>query len=202
LKLTSVQSYKIVGYLLEQPQTNMLEVSRATGISYGWTNEVVNFLKGAGIVSTGWRECKLVDAVRLLEILAFQRPFYKLTAHSFTLEAFSVAEGEDLLKECCQKRGMRYGLTVFSGLSRFMEYYITYPIIHAYVEDEDIADQLPKGNGPISIKLLLADHSNILKNVVDVEGFSICSRAQVIIDLFSSGVGRDAAIRLLEMMKQ
>ncbi len=192
----------MVCYLLEHPRTNILEISKATNVSYGWSNEVINFLKDAGIVSVGWRRCAVVDAIRLLEILAFQRPFDKLVARSFNLEALSIAEGEKLLRESCQRKRFRYGLTVFSGLSRFMEYYITYPTIHAYVEDLRNSEQIPKGNGPISINLLSADHQNILESSVQVKGFSVCSRAQVIIDLFSSGLGRDAAIKLVEMMRR
>jgi len=179
-----------------------LEVSKAMGVSYGRSNEVVNFLKDAGIVSVGWRRCELVDAIRLLEILAFQRPFEKLLVSSFNLESLSIAEGENLLRESCRRNRSRYGLTVFSGLRRFMEYYITYPAIHVYVEDQRVSERIPKGNGPVSINLLSADHSSILGSSVEVEGFSVCSRAQVIIDLFSSGLGRDAAIKLVEMMRQ
>ena len=202
MNLASTQSYKIVCYLLEHPRSNILTISKATGVSYGWSNEVVNFLKGAGIVSVGWRRCELVDAIRLLEILAFQRPFDKLIAHSFSLEVLSITEGEDLLRKSCRRENLGYELTVFSGLRRFMEYYITYPTIHAYVEDIRISEQIPKGNGPISINLLSADHPDILDNSVEVEGFSVCSRAQVIIDLFSSGLGRDAAVKLVEMVKR
>ncbi|MFQ6074884.1 MAG: hypothetical protein ACE5Z5_01945 [Candidatus Bathyarchaeia archaeon] len=201
MNLASTQSYRVVCFLLEHPRTNILEISRATGVSYGWSNEVVNFLKSGGIVSMGWRRCELVDAIRLLEILAFQRPFDRLTASSFNLEVLSVTEGEALLMESCRRENLGYGLTVFSGLRRFMEYYITYPTIHAYVEDIRITEQIPKGNGPISVNLMLADHPDILDDSVEVEGFSVCSRAQVMIDLFSSGLGRDAAIKLVEMMR-
>lgn len=202
MNLASAQSYRVVCHLLEHPRTNILEVSKATEVSYGWSNEVVNFLRDAGIVSVGWRRCELVDPIRLMEIVAFQRPFDKLIGRSFNLEALSVTEGENLLRESCLSRHVRYGLTAFSGLGRFMEYYITYPTIHAYVEDLKVTNQIPKGNGPIQINLLSVDHLNILDNLVEVGGFSVCSRAQVAIDLFSSGLGRDAAIRLVEMMKR
>ncbi len=82
-----------------------------------------------------------------------------------------------------------------------MEYYITYPTIHAYIEDIRVLDRVPAGNGPITVNLLLADRSSILDGCIEVEGFFVCSRGQVIIDLFSSGLGRDAAIKLVEMVK-
>jgi len=154
LNLASTQSYRIACYLLEHPRANILRVSKATGVSYGWSNEVVNFFKSAGIASVSWRRCELVDAIRLLEILACQRPFNKLTARAFNLEALSIAEGEALLREYYRRERLRYGLTMFSGLRRFMEYCITYPTIHVYVEDMQISDRILKGNGPISINLL------------------------------------------------
>jgi len=38
-----------------------------------------------------------------------------------------------------------------------------------------------------------------LKHIRTVEGFSVCSPAQIAIDLFCSGVGRDAAVKFIEM---
>ena len=163
---------------------------------------MVNYLKHVGIVSVDWHKCELIDTIRLLEIMAFQRPFDKLIKHSFSLEVLSLTDGENLLKEFCQNNHLKYGLTMFSGLRRYMEYYITYPTIHAYVEDIRVSDKIPKGNGPISINLLSTDHQDILDSPVEMDGFSICSKAQVIIDLFSSGLGRDAAIKLVEIVRQ
>lgn len=200
MKLTSPKAYRVVKYLLGHKETNQLEISRETGVAYGWTNDVINFLCDRGIVSKGWRRCELEDPLQLLEVIALERPLNKLVKSSFRLEVLSVAEGEELLRSSCEEQGMRYGLTVFSGLRRFYEYYITFPEIHAYVSDEGMENYILHGRGPITLSLLYPDQRGILEETRDLEGFSVCSTVQVVIDLFCSGVGRDAAIKLLEVM--
>lgn len=201
MKLTSSKSYEVMKYLLAHKETNQLEISRETGVSYGWTNEVVNFLYDRGIVSKGWRRCELEDPIQLLEIIAIERPLSGLVKSSFRLEASSIAEGEELLRRACNEHGVGYGFTVYSGLKRFYEYYITFPEVHVYVSDEKMEDYVVHGRGPITLSLLVPDQVSILKETVTVEGFSVCSPVQVAIDLFCSGSGRDAAIKFLEVLR-
>jgi hypothetical protein len=201
MKLTSPKAYEVVKYLLRHKKTNQLEISRETRVAYGWTNDVVNFLYDRGIVSKGWRRCELENPLQLLEVIALERPLNMLVKSSFRLEALSVVEGEELLRRACEEHGVKYGLTVFSGLRRFYEYHITFPEIHAYVSDEKMDNYIPHGRGPITLSLLYPDQRGILEEVRKIEGFSVCSPVQVVIDLFCSGVGRDAAIKLLDVIR-
>ena len=201
MKLTSPNAFKVVKYLLGNRTTNQLEISRKTSVAYGWVNEVVNFLFERGIVSKGWRSCELRDPLQLLEFIALERPLSGLVKSSFRLEALSVTEGEELLKSVCNEKGISYGLTVFSGLNRYYEYYISFPEIHAYVSDEKLEKSVVKGHGPITLSLLVPDQVNILEETVTKDGFSICSSLQVVIDLFCSGSGRDAAIKFLDVVR-
>lgn len=200
MKLTSPKAYEIVKYLLKHKETNQFYISRKTGVSYGRTNEVINFLYDRGIVSKYWRRCELDEPLQLLEFIALERPLDKLARSSFQLEVSSIADGEELLKRACEKTNATYGLTVFSGLRRFYEYYITFAEIHAYVSAEEVKNLISSGKGPITLKLLTPDQQSILKETIRVEGFSVCSPIQVVIDLFCSNIGRDAAVKLLELI--
>jgi len=191
----------VVKYLLGHKRTNQLEISRETGVAYGWTSDVVNFLYDRGIISKGWRRCELEIPLPLLEVIALERPLNMLVKSSFRLEALSVVEGEELLRRACEEHGVKYGLTVFSGLKRYYEYYITFPEIHAYVSEEKMENYISHGRGPITLSLLYPDQRGILEEVRNIEGFWVCSPVQVVIDLFCSGVGRDAAIKLLDVIR-
>lgn len=201
MKLTSSKSYKVAKYLLAHKDTNQLEISRETGVAYGWTNEVVNFLYDRGIVSKGWRRCELEDPLQLLEVIALERPLSGLVTSSFRLEALSVGEGEEVLRRVCGEHGISYGLTAFSGLKRYYEYYITFPEVHAYVSNEKVKNYIVHGRGPISLSLLVPDQASILEETETRDGFSVCSPVQVVVDLFCSGAGRDAAIKFLEVIR-
>jgi len=199
LRLSSKKAYRIVRFLLENPETNQSLISEGTGVAYGWVNEIVNFLYQLDIVSKGWRKCTLKDPVRLLEMIAFERPLSRLEIESFRLETTSALEGENLLRDVCEDNGVKYGLTMFSGLKRYYQYHIAYPSIHAYISTNEVEGKIPHGEGPITLILLSPDHLDILKHTRRVEGFSICSPTQTAIDLFCSGVGRDAAVKFIEM---
>jgi len=201
MKLTSPKAYKVIKHLFGHKKTNILEISRETRVAYGWTNDVVNFLYDRGIVSKGWRRCELKDPLQLLEIIAHERPISKLVKDSFQLEVSSIVEGEELLKRICKERKVKYGLTVFSGLKRFYEYYIAFPEIHVYVSDQQIKKFLPHGLGPITLSLLHPDQQNILNETKIIDEFSVCSPIQVVIDLFCSGIGRDGAMKFLEVIR-
>jgi len=200
MKLTSPKAYKVIKYLLTNKRTNNLEISRETGVAYSWTNEILNFLYDRHIVSKGWRTFELKDQFKLLEAVALERPINKLVTASFRLETSSVIEGEAILKRICEKWGVKYGFTVFSGLRRFYEYYISFPEIHVYVSDKKIEKNIPHGLGPITVSLLQPDQKSILDETKKINGFSVCSPIQVAIDLFCSNIGRDGAIKFLEVI--
>ena len=201
MKLTSPKAYKVAKYLLWHKETNQLEISRKTGVAYGWTNEVVNFLYERGIVSKGWRRCELEEPLQLLEVIALERPLSRLVKSSFRLEVLSIAEGEELLRRVCSEHDVTYGLTVFSGLKRYYEYYLTFPEVHAYVSDELVENYITHGRGPITLSLLIPDQASILEETETRDGFPACSPVQVVVDLFCSGAGRDAAIKFLDVIR-
>lgn len=200
MKLTSPKAYEIAKFLLRHGIASQLDISAKTKVALGWTNEVINYLYDRGIVSKKWKQVELADRLQLLEAIALERPLSKLVKSSFQLEVLSIAEGEELLQEVCEEHKVEYGLTVFSGLKRYYEYYIAFPEIHAYVSSEQVKTYIQVGQGPITLSLLYPDRQSILKEIKRIEKFSVCSPVQVAIDLFCSSIGRDAAIKFLETL--
>lgn len=201
MKLTSKKSFKVVKYLLQYPENSQFDLSKKTGVSLGYVNEIVNFLYDLDIVSKEPRKCMLKDPVRLLEKISFERPFNRFVATSFRLATTSIKKGEEILKNACINNKINYSFTVFSGLKRFYEYHITFPSIHAYVSKIKIEEAIEHGEGPITLFLLTPDRADILKEAKRIEGFFICTKPQIIVDLFTSGVGKDAAIKFLEVVQ-
>ena len=86
-------------------------------------------------------------------------------------------------------------ISVFSGLRHFFEYHISYPAAHVYIKNIGQLDGLEKGEGTISVVVLEPDRPDIFSNLIVENNINICEKIQVIIDLYSSGLGRDAAIK-------
>jgi len=69
------------------------------------------------------------------------------------------------------------------------------------VSEEKMENHIPHGRGPITLSLLCPDQGGVLEETRNLEGFSVCSAVQIVVDLFCSGVGRDAAIRILDVIR-
>jgi len=164
----------------------------------------VNSLYETGIARKGkWRRIELEDPYALLDLLSWQRPLQRLLEATVRLEIAELANAEKNLREIFLKAQLDYALTAFSGLSRYLAYYITFPTIHTYTSNpRQLSQLLPKGRGPITVEVLSADYPDILKNTRNIKNFSIVDPIQVVIDLFCLGsAGRDAATRLYEMTR-
>ena len=198
MNLSAKQSYRIAKHLLGHTATSQTEISRITGASIGLVNRVVHNLAEYEIVAAEYGRCVLKDRVKLLEKIGFDRSFKKLEVDAFRLTTVSVDESEEYLAGTFEDLDVGYGFTVFSGLRHYFEYHISYPLIHVYVSDVAAVNDIERGEGPIPIVALRPDRSDVLWEARKSQGMYICDRIQVAIDLFSSGIGRDAAVKLLE----
>ena len=204
VKLSSPQTFRIAKYLLENSIAYQRQVHRDLEISLGWINTVVNSLCEVGIARKGrCRRIELEDPYALLDLLSWQRPLQRLIDATVRLDLADMENTEKELREACLKAGLKYALTAFSGLTRYLAYYMTFPTVHVYTDNpEHLIRMLSKGRGPITLEVLRPDHDWILKDARKVKEFSVVDPVQVVIDLFCLGsAGRDAATRLYERLK-
>ena len=201
MRLTSKKSYKVIKHILEHPETSQLELSKETEVALGHVNKIINYLYDLNMVSKRPRSCILKDPVRLLEKIGFERPLKRLEAATFRLPTTSIAETEEIIDKTFDMNSIDYALTSFSGLRRYYEYHISYPSIHAYVSDPEIVRKIERGEGAIPVTLLEPDRPDILAEAREIDGLRACDRVQIVIDLFSNGYGRDAAMKFLEVIQ-
>jgi len=184
VKLSAAQTFRIARYLLENSVSSQRQVHRDLEISLGWINAVVNSLCEAGIARKGRRRrIELEDPYALLDLVSWQRPLQRLIEATVRLDLSDVEGVEKELRETCLKTGFKYALTAFSGLTRYLAYYMTLPIVHMYTDNpEQLNQMLPKGRGPITLEVLRPDYNWILKNARKVKEFSVVDPVQVVID--------------------
>jgi hypothetical protein len=164
-------------------------------VAIGYVNEVIHELFDQNIVTIEYGKCSLVDYVRLLEKIGFDRPFNKLRITDFRLPTRTITETEERLATFCDNRGIRYAFSVFSGLKHYYEYHISYPTVHIYVDKPSELFEMEKGEGVIPVVVLYEDRPDIFNESSTMKNRHVCDEIQIIIDLFTSGIGRDAAIK-------
>lgn len=195
MDLSSPKSYRVAKYLLKNGASSQSKIAKETKVAIGYVNEVIHELSDQNIVAIEYGKCSLVDYVRLLEKIGFDRPFKKLQATDFRLPTRTITESEERLATFCNSRGIRYAFSVFSGLKHYFEYHISYPTVHIYVEKPSELFEMEKGQGVIQVVVLYEDRPDIFNESTKKRDHYVCDEAQIIIDLFTSGVGRDAAIK-------
>lgn len=92
----------------------------------------------------------------------------------------------------------KYAFAAFSALSKYIEYYISYPAVHVYSTDvSELVGEIPKGRGDTALHVLGVDFEIILKKAWLKGEFAVVGPIQVVVDLFGlEGAGRDGAMKL------
>ena len=175
--------------------SSQTELSHETGVAIGYVNEVVHALFDLNIVNIEYGKCTLIDHVKLLEKISFDRTFKKLVFKEFRLPTSSIKDTESNLVNFCESRNVEYAFSVFSGLKHYYEYHITYPTVHIYMKNPLEITEIEKGEGVVPVIVLKPDRQDILKNSIKRDNQKVCDKIQLVIDLYSSGIGRDAAIK-------
>ncbi|MCW4012511.1 MAG: hypothetical protein NWF07_05900 [Candidatus Bathyarchaeota archaeon] len=195
MSLKSKKAYRIAKYLLGKNETSQSEVSQQTGVAIGYVNEVIHQLADLDIVKVEYGNTRLLDYARLLDKISMDRPFKKLIAETIRLPTSTITDTENMINQYCFTKGIRYAFTGFSGLRNYYEYHISYPMVHVYIDDVDEIRSLEKGQGVIPVVILKPDRPDIFKESKEIQSVSVCEKIQIAIDLYSSGIGRDAAIQ-------
>lgn len=203
VKLTAEQTFKIINYLLAHPTTSQIEISRNVGTSKDLVNHVVQNLEGPGIVSQAARQhLELKEPLRLLEAISIERPLSKLVTNEIRTEQTEVSKVERMVRNCSAHSPIsgRYAFTCFSALSKYMEYYISYPSVHVYSSNpEQLSKGLVRGRGDIVVHVLRPDSDLIFRNTRLMKDLTIVEPIQVVVDLFClGGAGRDGAMKLYQ----
>ena len=205
VKLTSPQTFKIVTYILSHPQTSQVEISRIVGVSTNLVNYVVSALETPGLLAQRMKEhLELLDPLRLLEAISLERPLSKLVESEVRTEESEPSKVERMVRNAAVHGKGKYALTAFSALTKYTEYYITYPSVHVYSDKPlELAKRITKGRGDVAVQILRPDSELILKEVELRGELEVVQPIQVVIDLFClGGPGRDGAVKLYQQMMQ
>lgn len=182
---------------------NQREIKRETNVSLGRINEICANLSEINILKKSGQFYILQDPIELLQAIAFERSLNKLVYESMRLPYNTISDCENYLTKVLDFKNIRYAYTCFSGLKFYYEYHISYPLIHLYVDIENLEflNDLESGQGPIPIIFLKVDNNDILEHRNMIKDKYVCDKTQVIIDLFSSGIGKEAAYQFLKVIR-
>jgi len=199
----SPKALRILRYILVHERTTQLKIARETNVSIGMVNKVVSRLAERDIVAYKKRALTLLEPYRLLNEVSWERPMSKLKIRDMHAPfAKDAHETEEHLKKICDQHKMEYALTLFSAANRYSAYSVRYDTVYSYVAPVDrvlelVEESTRSAEKGMRIELFRVDSPDIFEEARMLDGFSVCSPTQALIDISSYGnTGKDVAVEL------
>ena len=201
-KISSAKSWKIVIALLQEKECSIRHLSLKTNVSYGWTHATVQSLIAKGIVIEVNNYVKLQDIPKLLNGIAWERPFEKLFYHEVLLPDSDAPSVARTITTMCQKQNIDCAFTGFTAGGMYTKYGFRHDTVYVYIS-KDHLDPFLKSfdaadtNG-IKIRVYKPDR-DVFSDTRTIEEIRVVSPSQALLDLAGLGYGgRDLTLKLVE----
>jgi hypothetical protein len=201
-KISSAKSWKIVIALLQEKECSIRHLSLKTNVSYGWTHATVQSLMAKGIVIEVNNYVKLQDIPKLLNGIAWERPFEKLFYNEVLLPDSDAPSVARTITTMCQKQNIDCAFTGFTAGGMFTKYGFRHDTVYVYIS-KDHLDPFLKSfdsadtNG-IKIRVYKPDR-DVFSDTRTIEEIRVVSPSQALLDLAGLGYGgRDLTLKLVE----
>ena len=205
VKLTSPKSWQVISQLLKMKEASIRQLSIRSGVSYGWTHATVQALLSKGLVSREGGYIKIKDINKLLNGIAWERPFERLFARELRIDGCNpVSLARDLSLVCDEQR-IPCAFTSFTAGEIYTGYSARHDSVYLYLEKKNIdglAGLYEVGTGgEIAVRIYTPDRDLFLdRRTSSKDGFWLVSPAQLLLDCAGLGyAGRDLTQKLTEI---
>ena len=205
--LYSAKAERILRVLLTQPQIGWKTetLAEAAQVSFGQVSNVKKFLADREWLSDKETGIRLSNPKTVLDEWALQYRFRRnQVVDYYTLNEMN--ETEYQLAEACQKKGMRYALTAFSGAARLAPA-VRYQRAMTYVDGDldSLADSLgwKQVSSGANVSLLVPYDEGVFFDSREIDEMVIATPVQIYLDLQSQrGRGQEAAEAIRKVIEQ
>lgn len=205
VKLTSPKSWQVISHLLKIKETSIRQLAIRSGVSYGWTHATVKALAAKGIVSGARGNLKITDIAKLLNGIAWERPFERLFAQEIQIAASSPIALAQEICLVCDEQQIPCAFTSFTAGEIYTGYSARHDSAYLYLEKKNIAELTGmfdvRINGGITVRIYNPDR-DVFKDrmIFSLQGVWLVSPAQVLLDCAGLGyAGRDLTLRLVDI---
>ncbi|MCI0497195.1 MAG: hypothetical protein L0Z54_02745 [Thermoplasmata archaeon] len=199
--LTSEKAWRVSSRLLRERRCSIRHIALSEGVSYGWAHRTVKRLISRGIVVQRGHIVELADANRLLDAVAWERPFddLRIVEHpSPSKDPFDVARE---ISSMSFDDDAKVPFTAFTSATLFVGHGTRHDAIYCYANSRPQADGIARdlGTGDGIRVVFHRPDRDVLSQAKDVDGILVTSPSQTLLDLAGFGYqGRDLARRMVE----
>lgn len=201
-KISSAKSWKIVIALLTEKESSIRHLAMTANVSYGWTHATVKSLLAKGIIVEVNNYVTLQDIPKLLNGIAWERPFEKLYYNEVVLPDIDAMGAARTITQMCDRQNIDCGFTSFTAGEIYTKYGVRHDTVYVYIHKDnldlfirsfDIADS--RG---IIVRVYKPDR-DVFSDTRITEEIRLVSPAQALLDLAGLGYsGRDLTLKLVE----
>jgi hypothetical protein len=205
VKLTSPKSWQVISYLLKINETSIRQLAIGSKVSYGWAHATVRALTEKGIVSDTGGYAKITDINKLLNGVAWERPFERLFSSEIRIEADNHIALAQEIGLVCEENTIACAFTSFTAGELYTQYSARHDSVYLYLEKKDIATLAGmfdvRNDGGIAVRIYMPDR-DVFKDRqrYTIPGIPIVSPSQALLDCAGLGyAGRDLTQKLVEI---
>jgi hypothetical protein len=202
-KVTSEKSWKVITRLLKEKTTSIRQLSLMENVSYGWAYAIIQSLISQGIVTKlKGNYVKISDANKLLNGVAWERPFENLCIKEINIEYSDAFKAAQELSHILKNKGIKFAFTSYTAGGLYTGYAVRHDSVYLYLEKNELdffikAFEEKKKKG-IKARIYAPDRE-LFNDTREKEGITIVSPAQTLLDLAGLGYsGRDIAKAMVD----
>ncbi len=201
-KITSEKAWKIVCSLFTDKPSNILYVSKKTGVSYGWTNNIIHKLEDSGII-TSYYGLRIKDLDKLFNVVSWERSLESLLVETINTNFNTSTRCIDEVSLNLNRLGIDYAFTSHSSAvlygSSIMREDTAYIYLPNPYDREALRPFSKREAGGCRLKVYVPER-DVMKSSILFDGIRIVDKCQNILDL--AGLGMDGRIAAKDLVNK
>lgn len=202
VKITSEKSWKVITRLLAEKMTSIRQLSLLEKVSYGWAHATIQSLLSQGVVTRKENYVSISDTNKLLNGVAWERPFENLFADEINIDYQDAFKAASELSHILKNKEIKFAFTSYTAAGLYTGYAVRHDTVYLYLEKKEIdffkntfRETEKKG---IKARIYTPDR-DVFVDAREKEGILVVSPSQALLDLAGLGYsGRDITKAMVE----
>jgi hypothetical protein len=189
-KITSDKSWRVISRLLKEKTTSIRQLALMEKVSYGWAHATIQSLINQGIVIKKENYVSISDINKLLNGVAWERPFENLRVGEINLDYDSATRAATDISFILKNQNMKFAFTSYTAGGLYTGYAVRYDTIYLYLEKNeiDLFKETFKTEAKKGIKArIYAPDRDVFSDKREIESIIVTSPAQTLLDLAGLG---------------
>ena len=198
-KVTSQKSWRVVFTLLASGPTSIKALARRADLSYGWAHATVAKLMDMGVASRTAEGVTIVDVAKLLNGVAWERPFGEIRRMTVRMRAGDAMEAARTLQSVLDDGNIDHAFTAWTAGDLYTGYLKRGDSVHLYVPRDrwGLVRELETRDGAIDVVVYMPDR-DAFSRTERISGLDLVEPALALLDL--AGLGHAAHDLAMELV--